>query len=1110
MKKKRKGRLIIRNLESCKFFKIMRLSVILLLFCMHVAVANVVAQAEITIEAKRVTFLELFNQIKQQTGLTVVYSNNELDKHKIVEAGFMKSDLRTVLDKILKGTRLTYEIVDEFIVLKVAPDEKKNALNIVGLVTDKDKVPLPGVTVIVKGSTLGTATDQQGRYRLSIPEVKNLSLLFSFIGMKTREVVYTGKDTINVVMEEDVATMDEVVVTGIYERKRSDFTGSASTFTAEKLKEVGNQNILQSLKSLDPAFAIVESNEWGSDPNRLPNIEIRGKTSIIGMQETLEADPNQPLFILDGFETTLQTIVDLDLDRVASITILKDAASTAIYGSKAANGVVVVETKTPAQGQLRVTYTGNFNFQLPDLSSYNLMNAREKVNFEEYAGRYMVSSWAGSFKQVEKLLELHNAHLKSVAKGVDTYWLSEPLRVGFNHRHSLYAEGGDEHMRYGFGLSYNGVTGVMKDSKKNLFSGNLDLLYRKGKLQFSNKLTINLSNSGDPVVAFSTYAAANPYYEKKVDGQVEKWLEYVEDYIEAPNPLWNASLNSRALDRSLGITDNFAVEYNPFQSLKLRGRIGLTRTTSETDDFVSPEDTRFEDTEELKKGSLIYSNTKSFSYDGEFSAIYGMMFAEKHRVNLVAGANFSNTESESNGYSVIGFPKGNYDTPAFANSYPENGRASYSDSKSRAMSVYLNGGYAFNSRYLMDVTYRMSGSSVFGSNRRYTNTWSFGLAWNLHNESFFAKYSDLFQMLKIRASIGNPGNQSFASYQSMTTYKFNNRQRNYFDQAVSLYALGNPDLKWQVTIDKNIGLDVTLLQNRVSLTLDYYDKNTDPVLASIGVPASIGVTSVLTNIGEQSSNGFNGSLVVSPIYRPGERIVWSLRYSFRTQKSKYDKIGHALDRFNEEGQNVNLKRYYDGASPDDLWAVRSAGIDPATGREIFIKKDGSYTYDFSYSDEVKVGVDRPKVEGTFGTSLTYKGFSVNFDFRYRYGGQMFNSALFNKVENITSAGLNNNQDKRAYYDRWKEPGDHAKYKAINLNGSTQMSSRFVEDDNTLALESFRVGYEFDQSAIAKFGLKALRLNAYMNDVFKISSIKTERGTEYPFARSFSLSISASF
>ncbi len=226
--------------------------------------------------------------------------------------------------------------------------------------------------------------------------------------------------------------------------------------------------------------------------------------------------------------------------------------------------------------------------------------------------------------------------------------------MGFNHRHNLYAEGGDEHMRYGFGLSYNGVTGVMKDSKKNLFSGNLDLLYRKGKLQFSNKLTVNLSNSGDPVVNFSTYAAANPYYEKRVDGQVEKWLEYVEDYIEAPNPLWNASLNSRSLKRSLGITDNFAVEYNPFQSLKLRGRIGITRTTSETDDFISPEDTRFEDTEELKKGSLTYSNTKSFNYDGEFSAIYGTIFAERHRLNVPVSLIHSQKETD---IRLLVFPK---------------------------------------------------------------------------------------------------------------------------------------------------------------------------------------------------------------------------------------------------------------------------------------------------------------------------------------------------------------------------------------------------------------------------------------------------------------------
>ena len=951
---------------------------------------------------------------------------------------------------------------------------------------------------------------------MEVLERDTVTLLVSFVGMETRLVnLKKGQTEILVSLKPDIKEMKEVVVTGYGNVRKTIFTGNSVTVTKDELMSVSKSNVIKALQTFDPSFRIQTNNDWGSDPNALPEMYVRGRSGISGVKEldrdpltksALKDNPNLPTFIMDGFQISVEQLYDMDPNRIESITILKDAAATALYGSRAANGVVVITTVAPQMGKLNVSYNFTGDVTVPDLSDYNLMNAREKLETEVAAGVFEDLAKDNPLGAEQQ----YYAKLASITRGVDTYWLSEPLQMGFNHRHNLYAEGGDEHMRYGFGLSYNGVTGVMKDSKKNLFSGNLDLLYRKGKLQFSNKLTVNLSNSGDPVVNFSTYAAANPYYEKRVDGQVEKWLEYVEDYIEAPNPLWNASLNSRSLKRSLGITDNFAVEYNPFQSLKLRGRIGITRTTSETDDFISPEDTRFEDTEELKKGSLTYSNTKSFNYDGEFSAIYGTIFAERHRLNVVGGASFSNSQSERNGYSVIGFPKGAYDTPAFANSYPENGKASYGDSQSRSMSVYFNGGYAYNSKYLMDVTWRMNGSSVFGSNHRYMNTWSFGLAWNLHNESFIADHTDLFQMLKIRASIGNPGNQSFASYQSITTYNFNNRQRNYFEQAINLYALGNPDLKWQVTLDRNIGVDVTLLQNRVSFTLDYYDKNTDPVLASISVPASVGVTTVLTNIGEQRSNGFNGSVTVSPIYRPSERIIWSLRYNFRTQKSKYDNIGNSLDKFNEEGQNTNLKRYYDGASPDDLWAVRSAGIDPATGQEIFIKKDGSYTYDFSFSDEVKVGTDRPKIEGVFGSSFTYKGFSVNFDFRYRCGGQMFNSSLFNKVENITSAGLNNNQDKRAFYDRWKNPGDRAKYKAINLTGSTQMSSRFVEDDNTLTLESFRVGYEFDSAAIAKFGLKALRVNAYMNDVFKISSIKTERGTEYPFARSFSLSVSASF
>ena len=201
-------------------------------------------------------------------------------------------------------------------------------------------------------------------------------------------------------MQEEKVALEDVVVTGIFTRKKESFTGSASTYTAAELKTMGSQNILQSLKTLDPAFAILEDNQFGSDPNRLPNMEIRGKSSVLGLRDELDADPNQPLFILDGFESSLAVINDLDINRIESITILKDAASTAIYGSKAANGVVVVETVKPKSGELQVSYNGNLNLSMPDLSSYNLMNAREKLEFERLAGGYSPANWSAE-KEIE-------------------------------------------------------------------------------------------------------------------------------------------------------------------------------------------------------------------------------------------------------------------------------------------------------------------------------------------------------------------------------------------------------------------------------------------------------------------------------------------------------------------------------------------------------------------------------------------------------------------------------------------------------------------------------------------------------------------------------------
>lgn len=287
-------------------------------------------------------------------------------------------------------------------------------------------------------------------------------------------------------------------------------------------------------------------------------------------------------------------------------------------------------------------------------------------------------------------------------------------------------------------------------------------------------------------------------------------------------------------------------------------------------------------------------------------------------------------------------------------------------------------------------------------------------------------------------------------------------------------------------------------------------QTTDPLLIGIGMPASTGATGniIYKNFGYQKSDGFTIQSTYYLIRNVRDRFWWSVRGSLRTGSNKLYGIGNRLDIFNSDGRtNNSTKRYFDGADPDDIWAVRSAGIDPASGREIFITKEGELTYDFNYDDEVIVGSSRPKAEGILGTNFAWKGFSVNFDFRYRVGGYAFNSVLFNKVENITSSQLMNNQDRRALYDRWQQPGDVAQFKNIANSLSTPMSSRFVQKDNTLSLESFRVGYEFDQEIAQKFGASSLRLNAYMNDIFRLSTIRMERGISYPFARSVSLSLS---
>ena len=1104
------------------FLLMMRLTMLFLLMTFVSLTATALGQRA-TIKLDNVDLQVAFNEIKQKMGYTFVYNDQVVKNVGKVSVNVTSSDIKYILAKCLEGTSLDFYIEDNIVVIKSkaeqARETERKPVTVKGKVVDEKKQPLPGVTVLLKGTTLGVTTGGEGDFSIVITDTTKAELVFSFIGMVSQTIPYKSipKGEWTIVLKDDVQEMDEVVVTGIYSRKKESFTGSSTTYTAKELKTIGNQNVLQSLKTMDPSFAIVENNQFGSDPNRLPDINVRGKTSVIGLTQEYEVDPNQPLFILDGFETTLKTISDLSMDRVQSITVLKDAAATAIYGSKAANGVVVVETKAPAPGTLRLTYNGNLNLSFADLSDYNLMNSKEKLEFERLAGYYGDLDANGEIES-EYYQRLYYQRLAEVKRGVDTYWMSEPLRFATSHSHNLFAEGGDDRMRYGLGFSYNKTQGVMKGSDRDVINGNVQLLYRYKSLSFKNYLNLDYSMSSREKVAFSKFSQANPYHRKKnEDGVVEQVLEiYTDSDANSPtylqelknyNPLYDMTLGSSDETSSFGFTNNFEIDWQVFDGLRAKGRFSISKSTDRGEVFKSPNASDYAETASTERGSYRETRDENLSYDGDLNVTYAKLFNEVHMVNAVGGIRLASSKSQSSGYESIGFIDDRYSNPSFSSGYPTGGKPSYFTSEKRSASYYLNAGYAYDDRYLLDVNLRSDGSSVFGLSQQFTTTWAIGLAWNVHKEDFFQNQNWL-NFLKLRFSIGNPGNQNFDAYISMNVYKYATGYPNPFGVSAIVSTWGNNDLDWQKTIDQNYGIDLAFLNNRLKVTVDYFYKNTDPLLVYVQTPTSTGTSTVPMNLGKQVSQGLTATLNYMILQR--ENMSWNFNFNARHITYEYRNIGTALDKFNQENRSSNLVRYYDGGSPSDLWAVRSAGIDPASGREIFIKKDGTQTFEHDYADEVVVGNSDPKVEGVIGTSFYYKGFSASVNLRYRLGGQIFMSTLYDKVENISENALQYNQDKRALYDRWQKPGDVSKYKSISLTDATPMSSRFIADENTLSGESISLGYETQAKWLHRIGASSMTIRGYMNDIFRISTVKNERGLDYPFARTVAFSLGLTF
>jgi len=998
-----------------------------------------------------------------------------------------------------------------------------------GRVIEKlSKEPMVGVTIRLDGHSTGVITDINGCYVLTLPEKGGL-VIYSYIGFETRKIKVTSRQKVDVQMVEATESIQEVIVTGYNSIQKESFTGNTTKIEKEDLLKVNPNNLISAIQTFDPSFRIQENLAAGSDPNSLPQFVLRGQTGIgettLGQtstssisREVLSGNSNLPIFILDGFEVDVEKIYDLDMNSIHSINILKDAAATAMYGSRAANGVIVIERRAPEAGKFRVQYSGVLSAELPDLSSYNLMNAREKLETERLAGLYDSNT-----PEIAPYTNGYYQRLNNVLTGVDTYWLSQGLRTALNHKHSVFIDGGENDVRWGVELGFRGTEGVMKHSSRKNANAAFYVDYRIGGLQIKNKVTYTYNKSTDvPFNSFSDYSHLLPYmrlYDENGD-----YVRRLEKFDGASgtqvNPLYEINFyNSFDHSGYDEVTDDLSLNWRITDGLRLRGQFSVLMRNSTGDLYKDPASASYSASTGNINGEKTESTQKRTVIDGSLSLMYNNTF-KGHNLNICLSSNMRQTQSTASETRYRGFPGGDLVSSNYAAEVY--GKPSSSDNTTRLVGALLTSNYTYNNIYLADLTGRIDGSSEFGSDKRWSMFWSTGAGINIHNYDFM-KSNELFSMLKFRASYGLTGKTNFSLYSAKDMYQLQTDSWYPTGYGVFLYQMGNPNLKWERKYTLDYGVEIGLWHDKIYLKASAYDERTIDLITDYTIPSSTGFTSYKENMGKVKNTGVE--LELRARLYSDRNWLFQLYGSFARNKNTIIEISQAMRDYNKKVEELfsgynpesssdskyakTYLEYYEGASLTSIYGMKSLGISPTNGKEIYLRRNGDVTDVWSADEWTIIGDTAPKGQGSFGYTLSYKQLSMFASFLYTFGGDAYNNTLVSYVENADIK--NDNVDKRVLLDRWQKPGDITTMKDIrDRNVTTGASSRFVQKNNTLQWSSLTMSYNFRPEQLKKLHLSGLRLSFTMNDLFYWSTIRQERGLDYPYSRSFNLTTNIIF
>lgn len=1125
---------------TMKAFKIAFVMLFLLSNC-----AIVMAQSpnkKISVTCKNEPLASALKKVEKASGYKVLFTYDEVQNYKVTisaKGQEVSHVLKTIFDKLPFDYKFKGKYINvskrERRILNISDGPEKGDHIVRGVVFDVHGSPIPGVLITVVGKHRGTTTNVEGVFGLDLQASKAL-VEFSFIGMKKKRVTLTSQSAyVKVTLEDESHELGETVITGYRNVNKNSYTGSSTQILGDDLRKVSQTNILDAIQSFDPSFRIMDNTQFGSDPNAMPEMTIRGQSGVGNRaldtdqlsKSNLKNNPNLPTFIMDGFEVSIEKIYDLDPTRIESITILKDAAATAIYGSRAANGVVVVTTVAPKPGEVRVSYGFTGTLETPDLRDYNLANASEKLEIERRAGLYDPN--IGNYFNESEAVNAYNKKLALIKRGIDTDWLSLPLRNGLDQKHSVFIEGGTQNLRYGIDGSFNKVQGVMKGSGRDRYGVGISLDYRLKKFQVKNTTTFNhMKSKESPYGSFGDYTGLMPYDTPYEKGMLTQTLRYSSGSggRTINNPLYEATLSNYNWNLYDEFINNLSFNWYINDYWMAKGQFSITKKYSRSERFIDPLSTKTSVSSDNasankdKKGDLYMTSGNDLSLSGNAFVYYNQSFG-KHNLNGSAGWEISTSTYDNVSSHYRGFPSGQFHSLNYANEIYK--KPTKTDGTSRMVSMLATANYTWNNIYLLDLSVRFDGSSEFGSNQRWAPFFSTGAGINIHNYDFL-KGNKYINKLKLRGSYGRTGKVNFPDYAAQTVYE------PLFDEwyatgyGAVLKALGNKDLTWEKTDKYDFGIETQLFNERLTIDFDYYYEKTIDLVNDVTISTTSGFSTYKNNMGEIENKG----LEVTARYDVFKNKNWlvALWGNIAHNTNKILKISDSQRAYNQRVADfyksetgaalrdskyaVPIAQYEEGQSLTSIWAVKSLGIDPTTGKELYQNRDGSVTDKWDATQEVVCGNTQPDFNGAFGVNLNYKQWSLFASFLYEWGGQQYNQTLVDRVENANIEF--GNVDLRVLTDRWQKPGDVAQFKNIqDASMTTLPTSRFVQNNSFLRLNALTLTYDFSREWLKRnLGLRMLRLEASTSDLINWNSVRQERGLSYPKSYKFNFSVKAQF